>query len=184
MILSGDFIEKEVKRGHIDIKPYNSTHITTNSYDLTLGNDFIRYTNDVLDSKKDNPYEIFNVGSEGLQLKKEEFILGHSMERIGSDHYVPIIHARSSTARLGLFIHVTADLIDIGSHGNVTFQLYATLPVKIYPGMCIGQVSFWLPKGEIILYKGKYQGATGPRASEAYRDFNNRKFQKIDSSEE
>jgi len=98
--------------------------------------------------------------------------LGHSSEIIGSKKFVPIIHAKSSIARLGLFVHVTADLIDIGSIGNITFQLYATLPIKIYPNMLIGQVSFWVPKGKINLYKGKYKNSVGPKASEIHKDFN------------
>lgn len=103
-------------------------------------------------------------------LPKISFRLGSSCERIGSNSYVPIVHARSGIARLGLFVHVTADLIDIGSIGVITFQFYATLPVKVYPGMKIAQVSFWQPKGEIVLYTGKYQNSTGPRASLSYLD--------------
>ena len=72
---------------------------------------------------------------------------------------------------MGLFVHVTADLIDIGSHGVTTFQLYATLPVRIYVDMLIAQVSFWKPLGDIELYKGKYQNSTGPQPSMTYKDF-------------
>lgn len=171
MILTGVSITEEFNRHRINIQPFDPDHISTNSYDLTLGHKFIRYTGDIIDPAKPNEYEEFEVGPEGLTLKKGDFALGHSQEIIGSNHFVPIIHAKSSIARLGLFVHVTADLIDIGSHGNVTFQLHSTLPVKIYPGMRIGQVSFWQPKGDIELYKGKYQGSQGPRASEVYKDF-------------
>lgn len=171
MILSGLSIKEEFNNKRININPFDPDHVTTNSYDLTLGNEFLRYTGRVLDPRQENPHEIFEAGEDGLLLNQGEFVLGHSAEEIGSDHFVPIIHAKSSTARLGLFVHVTADLIDIGSHGNVTFQLYSTLPVRIYPGMRIGQVSFWKPKGEIELYNGKYQGSKGPRASEVHRDF-------------
>jgi dCTP deaminase len=100
-----------------------------------------------------------------------DFMLGHSQEQIGSDHYVPLIHAKSSIARLGLFVHVTADLIDIGSFGQVTFQLFATERIKLKVGMAIAQVTFWVPRGEIKLYDGKYQGSLGPRPSEVFRDF-------------
>ena len=171
MILTGTSIKEEFNRKRINIKPFDPNNVTTNSYDLTLGKNFLRYTGRVLDPRQENPHEIFEVGEDGILLNQGGFILGHSAEEIGSDHFVPTIHAKSSTARLGLFVHVTADLIDIGSHGNVTFQLYSTLPVKIYPGMSIGQVSFWKPKGEILLYDGKYQGSRGPRASEVYKDF-------------
>jgi dCTP deaminase len=62
-------------------------------------------------------------------------------------------------------------MIDIGSHGHVSFQLHSTLPIRLYPGMTIAQVSFWKPKGDIVLYAGRYQGSRGPRASEVHRDF-------------
>lgn len=97
--------------------------------------------------------------------------MGHTLEVMGSDHYVPIIRARSSVARLGLFVHVTADLIDIGSHNQWTLQLHAVQPVKVFPNMLIGQVTFWEPLGEIELYKGKYQGLMGPQPSQIYHDF-------------
>jgi len=136
MILSGAAILEEASCGKICISPFSRDRITTNSYDLTLGETFLRYQNNVLDPRKDNPHDIVRVDAAGIVLNKGDFLLGHSLEKIGSDHYVPIIHAKSSIARLGLFVHVTADLIDIGSHGNVTFQLYSTLPVRIYPRQC------------------------------------------------
>jgi dCTP deaminase len=177
MILTGTEITAQWNEAKIDIRPFRADRATTNSYDLTLGRKFIQYTSEIIDPAVPTKYREFEAGEQGLLMKKGDFLLGHSEEIIGSDHFVPIIHAKSSTARLGLFVHVTADLIDIGSHGNVTFQLYATLPVKVYPGMIIGQVSFWATKGEITLYNGKYQGSTGPRPSEIHRDFQKKSSQ-------
>lgn len=171
MILTGNKIIKEVKNNKIDIFPFNKKRATTNSYDLSLGNKIIRYRKGIIDPKKKVLYDEIIIPKEGLVLQSGEFILGHSEERIGSDFYVPIIHGKSGTARMGLFVHVTADLIDIGSHGVTTFQLYATLPVRIYPGMLIAQVSFWVPFGDIILYKGKYQNSIGPQVSQMYKNF-------------
>jgi len=171
MILTGKKIIEEVKKNRIDISPFDRDRITTNSYDLSLGNTIIRYSQDVIDPKCQASYEEIIMPEDGLVLNAGDFVLGHSRERIGSDFYVPLIHGKSGTARMGLFVHVTADLIDIGSHGVTTFQLYATLPVKLYPGMLIAQVSFWVPLGDIVLYKGKYQNSTGPRPSMTYKDF-------------
>jgi dCTP deaminase len=171
MILTGKKIIEEVANKKIEISPFNEKKVTTNSYDLTLGNTLIRYTCDVIDPKCEAPYEEIIIPEEGLVLQSGEFVLGHSNERIGSDFYVPLIHGKSGTARMGLFVHVTADLIDIGSHGVSTFQLFATLPVKLYPNMLIAQVSFWVPFGDIVLYKGKYQNSKGPRPSMTYKDF-------------
>ena len=168
MILTGKEIEKEVNARKITIDPFKTSHLTTNSYDLTLGDILLKYKEKILDPKKNNKYKEITIPKKGFVLRKGSFHLGCSREKIGSDAYVPIIHARSGIARLGLFIHVTADLIDIGSHGVITFQLFATLPVKIYPGMELAQVSFWQPKGEIVLYSGKYQDSVGPKTSLSY----------------
>src|SRR5258708_9145275 len=107
----------------------------------------------------------------GVLLWTDRIYLGHTVEVMGSNHYVPIIKGRSSSARLGLFIHVTADLIDIGSHNQWTLQLYAVQPIKIYPGMLIAQVTFWQVIGEIEKYSGKYQDSLGPFQATIYEDF-------------
>ena len=178
MILTGNKIIEEVKNGKIEITPFDEDRITTNSYDLSLGEIIIHYKAEIIDPKVETPYEEIKIPNKGLALKAGEFVLGHSNERIGSDFYVPLIHGKSGTARMGLFVHVTADLIDIGSHGVTTFQLYATLPVRLYPGILIAQVSFWIPFGDIVLYKGKYQNSKGPKPSMTYKDFKYDVFKK------
>jgi len=171
MILTGKKIIEEVKNNKIEISPFDKKRITTNSYDLALGDTILRYKTDVIDPRQKTPCKKIKIPGKGLVLNSGEFVLGHSKERIGSDFYVPLIHGKSGTARMGLFVHITADLIDIGSHGVTTFQLFATLPVRLCPGILIAQVSFWVPFGDIILYKGKYQNSTGPRPSMTYKDF-------------
>lgn len=171
MILTGEEIKKQVSLNRIKIDPFEFNQITTNSYDLRLGNSLIRYKSEVLDPKTKQDYEEIIIPKDGFILDAQSFHLGATLEKVGSDFYVPIIHAKSGTARKGLFVHVTSDLIDIGSYGNLTLQLYATLPVKIYPNMLIAQVTFWKPEGEISLYNGKYQGSEKPRISEIYKDF-------------
>lgn len=171
MILTGEEIKKQVSKKNIIINPFNQKNITTNSYDLTLGDEYLIYTGKILDPAKENKYQIKKISKRGLLLKRGDFILGHSKEIIGSKKFVPLIHAKSDIARLGLFVHITSDLIDIGSIGNTTFQLYATKNIRIYPGMLIGQVTFWVPKGKIVLYNGKYQNSLGPKASQIHKDF-------------
>ncbi|MBI5102393.1 MAG: dCTP deaminase [Nitrospirae bacterium] len=171
MILTGQQIAKEYDLGRIDIRPFNQTHLSPNSYDFRLGPVIKRYKNYILDCKKDNPTIELPFPVSGLVLEPGWIYLGHTMEIMGSDYYVPIIRGRSSTARLGLFIHVTADIIDIGSHNQWTLQLHAVQPVRIYPDMLIGQVTFWRPEGSIELYSGKYQGSMGPWGSQIHRDF-------------
>jgi dCTP deaminase len=171
MILTGEKIKEEVASGKIEISPFSTDRVTTNSYDLALGETIIRYTSEVIDPREKPEYEELSIPEDGFVLQAGDFVLGHSVERIGSDHYVPLIHGKSGTARMGLFVHVTADLIDIGSHGVSTLQLYATLPVKLYKGMLIAQISFWVPFGDIVLYKGKYQNSIKPQPSMTYKDF-------------
>jgi dCTP deaminase len=182
MILTGNEIKKQVTNKNIIINPFDKNKLTTNSYDLTLGDKYLVYTGKVLDPAIDNKFKIKSISQRGIILNKGDFILGHSAEIIGSDKFVPIIHAKSGIARLGLFVHVTADLIDIGSKGNVTFQLYATSRIKLYPHMLIGQVSFWAPKGKIKLYNGKYFGSKGPQASKIHIDFKEKRLKKLTKS--
>jgi dCTP deaminase len=171
MILTGKEIEKQVNKGRIQIGNFDIDRVTTNSYDLLLGTTLLRYTEDVLDPKKENDFELLKIDESGFIMKPGDFLLGSSLEKIGSDHYVPMIHAKSGIARKGLFIHCSTGLIDIGSHGNITFQLTATLPIVLYPKMKIAQVTFWKPKGKINLYEGKYQNSSGPKSSQTYKDF-------------
>ncbi len=171
MILTGIEIEKQVTGGRIEINPFNPKQVQPNSYDFRLGNKIKYYVNNVLDPKvKQEVLEVV-IGSDGYVLYPDKIYLGHTLEIMGSDYYVPMVKGRSSTARLGLFIHVTADIIDIGSHNQWTLQLHAVHPVKVYPGMLIGQVTFWKVFGEVELYDGKYQGSMGPFESQIYKDF-------------
>ncbi len=171
MILTGNEIVKATRGGDIGIDPFSVDCVNPNSYDLHLGRTLIRYTGEILDPKINNTFEVLSIGDEGFVLRTEEFYLGYSTEIVGSDIYVPVLHAKSGIARLGLFVHITADLIDLGSHGNLTFQLHATVPLRVYAGMRIGQVSFWKTEGVRTLYSGKYQGSHGPRESLSYQDF-------------
>lgn len=171
MILSGLKIKEEIKNKRIIIEPFDESDINPNSYNYTLG-DYVKiYKNKVLDSKKEEQYEKIYIPDEGLIIYPDKIYLGYTNELIGSDYYVPIITGRSSTGRLGLFVQITSDLVDIGFHGRLTLQLHSTQPVKIYRGMKIGQVMFWKVCGKVKLYNGKYQYATEPRTSEVWRDF-------------
>jgi dCTP deaminase len=129
------------------------------------------YKKNELDAKEINETENIKIPDDGMILEPNKIYLGCTSEIIGSDYYVPIITGRNSTGRLGLFVHITSDLVDIGFHGKLTLQFHATQPVKIYKGMAIGQITFWRICGKIKLYEGKYQGSGEPRASEVWRDF-------------
>jgi len=171
MILTGDEIKNEYQLGKIKISPFNENQINPNSYDFRLGNIIKTYKNELLDPMVKQETNTIDISQQGIMLFPNKIYLGHTYETMGSDFYVPIIRAKSSIARQGLFIHVTADLIDIGSYNEWTLQLHAVQPIKIYAGMLIGQVTFWTVQGEIKLYNGKYQGSKGPCESQIYEDF-------------
>lgn len=171
MILTGPEIAREVDNGRIKIAPFTPAHITPTSYDLTLGDTLLLYQGGVIDTAKPPPTCVVEIPEDGYKLEVGQFVLGHSVEEIGSDHYAALIHARSGIARLGLFVHVTSDLIQTGSFGQINFQFYATMPMILKRGMRIGQITFWQPKGDIQLYRGKYQGQRGVRGSDLYQEF-------------
>ncbi len=171
MILSGSEITKQVKKGEIIISPFDEKCVNPNSYNVELGNYLKIYEDEVLDSKKELKTKTIEIPDEGLVLLPNRIYLGYTKEIIGSDHFVPTLTGRSSTGRLGLFVQITADLVDIGFKGNLTFQLHAVQPLRIYKGMKIGQIMFWKVKGKIKLYEGKYQNSVGPQESKVWKDF-------------
>lgn len=171
MILTGASIQENVELGKIMIDPFDLQQVNPNSYNFRLGNKIKIYKDYILDAKQKNPVATIYIPKEGLLLQPGRLYLGHTKEVMGSTHYVPIIHGRSSIGRLGLFVHITSDLIDIGSINQWTLQLHAVHPIKIYAGMHIGQVTFWKPEGVVNLYKGKYQGSRGPVESHSYKEF-------------
>lgn len=171
MILTGTEILKNVNEKKITIEQFNVAQLNPNSYNFTLGDKLLVYENHILDVKKENKTRELSIPQEGVVLSPGTVYLGYTNEIIGSDFFVPIIRGRSSIGRLGLFVNITSDLIDIGSINQFTLQLTAVQPVIVYPNMQIGQVTFWIPSGEIKKYSGKYKDARGPVASRAHLDF-------------
>lgn len=169
MILTGKEIYKQYNKQRIVIEPFSNSHLNENSYDVTLGNKLLRYTDDIIDTAKKNKFETITITDTGYTLKKGEFYVGHISEIVGSDYYVPIIHGKKRTAQLGLFVHVTANLIDIGNKCNFSLHLLPTNDIKVYPNSKIAHVSFWEIDGDINLYEGKYKGIKGPAASQSYK---------------
>lgn len=165
MILTGTEIMRQVELGAITISPFDRKKINPNSYDFCLGGDLLVYRRKILDAKKANATRQIHIDTAGVELSPERIYLGHTVEHFATDQFVPIFFAKSSIARLGLFIHVTANLIDIGHRGQWTLHLHAVQPLRIYPGMLIGQATFWRTEGDVRLYSGKYQDSEGPIAS-------------------
>lgn len=148
MVLTGNEIVSELNKS-IFIEPYNEKSINPNSYDLELDNRIFKYKSDVLDINGDNDFEIIDITEQGFMLEKDSFYFGFSKETICSNKHVPILHNKSGLARMGLFTHITSDLLNLEFKGKVLLQLYPTVNIIIYPNMKIGQLSFWKTQGEI-----------------------------------
>ncbi len=170
MILTGSKIAEEVRSGKIILEPFDEQYCNPNSYNFHLGSNITLYTEKVLDPKQKNGTHSITIPKEGLTLQPDTLYLAHIEEKIGSRHYVPIIKGLSSIGRLGLFIVITADLVDLGAVGQWTLQLHCVQPVTIYPGMAIGQITFWRISGKPMYYEGKYQHAAGPISSLSFKD--------------
>src|SRR6266542_3629069 len=171
MILTGHEIERERTNGRITIDPFIPEQVNPNSYNFRLGKTLRVYRPGVLDVRQANGYDEIEIPDDGYVLEPGRLYLAHTIEVLGSDYYAPTFAARSSVARLGVFINLSASLGDIGYKGQWTLQLYTMNRVKVYPGINIGQMMWWRPKGQIVLYSGKYQGAEGPRSSDIHVDF-------------
>jgi dCTP deaminase len=164
MILTGQKIAQEVHRKRINITPFEHDLLNPNSYNFRLGHRIKIYERSCLDMKLDNPCKTLQIDQKkGICLQPNRLYLGHTYEELGSDYYIPLIGGRSSTGRLGLFIHITAPLGDIGYHGYWTLQLKATIPLRIYARQKIGQVIFVVPRGRVQLYRGKYSNKEAPQ---------------------
>ena len=159
-------------KGQVIIRPFHRSQLAPNSYDFCLGNRCCIYAEKVLDAAKENATRRFNIPAEGMVLSPKRLYLVNTKEVMGSTRFVPIIRARSSIGRLGIFIDITADLIDLGSVNQWTLQLHCVQPVRIYPGMLIGQVTFWKTYGRRNLYSGKYANLKSPVPSLSHLDSN------------
>jgi deoxycytidine triphosphate deaminase len=171
MILSGLQIVLEQQAGRIVIDPFDEAAVNPNSYNFTLSDRLVVYSGELLDASQQNPTEELRIPEAGLLLKANQLYLAATREVMGSEYYAPTFAARSSVARLGLFINLSASLGDIGFIGQWTLQLYPTHDVIVYEGMHIGQMMWWKTMGDIALYDGKYQHSDGPRSSMLYRSF-------------
>ena len=142
MILTDHTITAEMNKGNIIIEPFNPANLGTNSYDLTLSNTLILYTERVLDVRKKNPSAPIIIPEEGIVLQPNIVYLASTIEYTQTLRHVPILMGKSSLGRLGLFVHVTAGFGDVGFAGHWTLELVCVQPVKIYAGMKIAQIVY------------------------------------------
>ena len=184
MILSDRTIREEIDAGRIVIDPFDASCVQPSSVDLHVDNQFRVFANSrypYIDVKEEMPdlTELVEVKpDEPFILHPGEFVLGSTAERIGiPNDLVARLEGKSSLGRLGLLIHSTAGYVDPGWDGYLTLELsnVANLPITLYPGMKIGQISFFkLTTPADVPYGAagnKYQGQRGPTPSRFFREF-------------
>jgi dCTP deaminase len=186
MILSDVTIREQLAAGRIIIDPLGDDCIQPSSVDLHVDRYFRLFRNHsqrVIDVKEDQSQltELVEIADDNaLILHPGEFVLGSTRERVAvPDDLVARLEGKSSLGRLGLLIHSTAGFVDAGFDGHLTLELsnVANLPITLYPGMRIGQISFLEmttpaehPYGSTGL-GSKYQHQRGPTASRYFENF-------------
>ena len=171
MILSGKEIENRIGNDII-IDPYDKSRINPNSYNLSLDDELVIYSEPLLDMKKDNPHQKIQIPAEGLVLEPNRLYLGRTVEFTETKGLVPMLEGRSSVGRLGLFVHVTAGFGDVGFKGYWTLEIFCVQPIRIYAGVEICQIYYHSIEGDYENYSsGKYQGNQGIQTSLLFKDY-------------
>jgi dCTP deaminase len=186
VLLSDRDIRAEVEARRIRLEPYDLAMIQPSSIDVRLDRLFRVFENHRyphIDPALEQPEltrEVEPAGDEPFILHPGEFVLGSTFEVVSlPDDVAARLEGKSSLGRLGLLTHSTAGFIDPGFSGHVTLELsnVATLPIKLYPGMKIGQLCFFRlsspaehPYGSAA-YGSRYQDQRGPTPSRSHANF-------------
>lgn len=151
MILLKTEILKAQKAGDIIITPWlPDSFLGPNSYDVHLSPILATYKTHTLDARKENALDFFEIDPEkGYELLPNRLYLGSTLEYTETHKHVPEIDGVSSTARLGIDVHATAARGNIGFKGSWTLEISVKQPVIVYPGMPIGQLTYFQPLGDL-----------------------------------
>ncbi len=159
MILSDTKILEALETGQIIIEPFQRKCLGTNSYDVHLGKYFGVYKDRVLDARKHNEIEEIEIPEEGYVIQPGTLYLGVTEEYTETHHSVPFLEGKSSVGRLGIDIHATAGKGDVGFCNTWTLEISCVQPVRIYAGMPIGQLIYFMVEGDIENYYNKKKNA-------------------------
>ncbi|MCC9311255.1 dCTP deaminase [Kitasatospora sp. RB6PN24] len=186
MLLSDKDIRAEIDQGRVVIDPFDPAMVQPSSIDVRLDRFFRVFENhryphiDPSQEQPDLTRLVEPEGDDAFILHPGEFVLASTYEVITlPDDVASRLEGKSSLGRLGLLTHSTAGFIDPGFSGHVTLELsnVATLPIKLYPGMKIGQLCLFRlsspsehPYGS-ERYGSRYQGQRGPTPSRSYLNF-------------
>jgi dCTP deaminase len=191
VLLSDRDIRKEISDGRVGVEPFDEAMIQPSSVDVRLDKFFRVFENhkySVIDPSIEQPEltrEVVAEDGEHFILHPGEFVLASTYEVITlPDDIAGRLEGKSSLGRLGLLTHSTAGFIDPGFSGHITLELsnVANLPVKLFPGMKIGQLCLIKlsspaehPYGSAI-YASRYQGQRGPTPSRSFMNFHQSKI--------
>ncbi len=186
MLLSDRDLRKEIDAGRLGVEPFDPAMIQPSSIDVRLDRYFRVFENhryphiDPAEEQPDLTRLIETQGDDPFILHPGEFVLASTFEVVTvPDDLAARLEGKSSYGRLGLLTHSTAGFIDPGFSGHVTLELsnVATLPIKLWPGMKIGQLAVFrmsspaeFPYGS-KKYGSRYQGQRGPTPSRSFVNF-------------
>ena len=186
MLLSDGDIRKEIDSGRIRLEPWDPEMVQPSSVDVRMDRYFRVFENhryphiDPAEEQPDLTRLVETPGDEAFILHPGEFVLASTYEVVTlPDDISARLEGKSSIGRLGLLTHSTAGFIDAGFSGHVTLELsnVATLPIKLWPGMKIGQLCFFRLTSPAEQPYGsgasgsRYQGQRGPTPSKSYQNF-------------
>lgn len=155
MILTDQRILEEMATGSIVISPFDQACLGSNSYDVHLGSTLAVYRNELLDARLHNLVDYLEIPADGLILMPQRFYLGVTQEYTETHRHVPFLEGKSSIGRLGIDIHATAGKGDVGFCNTWTLEISVKQPVRVYPGMPIGQLIYFEVAGEIVTPYGR-----------------------------
>lgn len=209
-ILTSHEIRDRIRKGQIQVAPFDDKKVRQNSLDVTLGKQVCLYKDQVyvppvstrmiktsvsvrtptsfdrsreftpydgghLDVKKNNPVHSFTMDESGWMLIPGILYLMHIEEVLCTPQLVMSLDGRSSFARLGIVVHLTAGFAETGFKGQYTLEVTAMHRVRVYPGICIAQIVFHTVEGKVEDYqtRGTYTGdaAMGPQPSRSWKQF-------------
>ena len=186
MLMSDRDIRASIEAGEIGLEPLDMSLLQPSSFDVRIDRFFRLFDNhkyafiDPAEQQDDLTRFVEVAPDEPFILHPGEFVLGSTYEFVKlPDNVAARLEGKSSLGRLGLLTHSTAGFVDPGFQGHVTLELSntATLPIKLWPGMKIGQLCFFQLSSESenpygsSKYGSRYQGQRGPTASRSYLNF-------------
>jgi dCTP deaminase len=191
VLLSDRDIRKELEAGRVVLDPFDLSMVQPSSVDVRIDKFFRVFENhryphiDPAIEQPDLTREVEPAEGDPFILHPGEFVLASTYEVITlPDDVAGRLEGKSSLGRLGLLTHSTAGWIDPGFSGHVTLELsnVATLPIKLWPGMKIGQLCLFRTSSPVehpygsSAYGSRYQGQRGPTPSRSWQNFHQTKI--------